>query len=101
VEAEALMLHAMMMTSDPYFMLMLPNTLAIIQKVWDFRKQTNLHPIITLDAGANVHLLFPAQENELILDFVNNELLAHCAEKQYICSTIGNGPIQILEDEHS
>jgi len=95
VEAEALMLHALMMTSDPYFMLMLPNTLAIIQKVWDFRKQTSLHPVITLDAGANVHLLFPAQENEAIFDFVNSELLIHCAEKQYICSTIGKGPVQL------
>lgn len=92
VESEALTLHALMMTSDPYFLLMKPNTLAIIQKIWDFRKQTGLHPVITLDAGANVHVLFPAQEKEAILAFASEQLLPLCQNKQYICSTIGTGP---------
>ena len=34
VESEALTLHAMMMTSMPYFILMKPNTLEIINKIW-------------------------------------------------------------------
>ena len=33
VETEALSLHAMMMCSDPYFILMKPNTLEIINKI--------------------------------------------------------------------
>jgi diphosphomevalonate decarboxylase len=92
VESEALSLHALMMTSNPYFLLMKPNTLAIIQKIWDFRKQSGLHPVITLDAGANVHVLFPAQEKEAILAYASEQLLPLCQNKQYICSTIGTGP---------
>jgi diphosphomevalonate decarboxylase len=38
VEKEALSLHAMMMTSEPSFILMKPNTLEIIQRIWNFRK---------------------------------------------------------------
>ena len=34
VESEALSLHAMMMTSNPYFILMKPNTLKIINEIW-------------------------------------------------------------------
>lgn len=37
VESEALTLHAMMMTSNPYFILMKPNTLEIINKIWEYR----------------------------------------------------------------
>jgi diphosphomevalonate decarboxylase len=37
VESEALTLHAMMMTSMPYFILMKPNTLQIINAIWKFR----------------------------------------------------------------
>ena len=63
VEREALTLHAMMMTGQPYFMLMKPDTLSIIEKVWAFRKSTKTPLCFTLDAGANVHLLYPQREN--------------------------------------
>ena len=90
-EAEALSLHAMMMTSNPRFVLMQPNTLAILQKVWDFRAQTRLPLCFTLDAGANVHLLYPLQERTPILDFIQKELVAHCQKGQYIEDQVGNG----------
>lgn len=40
VESEALTLHAMMMTSMPYFILMKPDTLEIINKIWKYREAT-------------------------------------------------------------
>ncbi len=98
VESEALTLHAMMMTSHPYFMLFKPNTVEIIEKVWDFREQTGLHLCITLDAGANVHLLYPASEKEQVLDFVQNELVGYCENGQYICDHVGSGPTLLNED---
>ena len=52
----------MMMTSMPYFILMKPNTMEIINKIWKFRQETGLHLCFTLDAGANVHLLYPEKE---------------------------------------
>jgi diphosphomevalonate decarboxylase len=84
VESEALALHAMMMTSNPYFILMKPNTLKIINKIWDFRKKTNLNVCFTLDAGANVHVLFPKGEKMEIDTFVSNELISFCQYNKYI-----------------
>lgn len=91
VESEALTLHAMMMASKPYFILMKPNTLEIINKIWDFRKKTNSNVCFTLDAGANVHVLYPENETEDVLEFINNELVAYCQNGHYICDKIGFG----------
>lgn len=76
VEHEALTLHAMMMMSDPAFILMKTGTLEVINKIWDFRRITGLSLFFTLDAGANVHLLFPNDiDNERITDFIKTELI--------------------------
>lgn len=78
VEHEALTLHAMMMMSDPAFILMKTGTLAVINKIWDFRKETGLPLFFTLDAGANVHLLFPNNgSEETIKSFIEIQLLQH------------------------
>lgn len=76
VEHEALTLHAMMMMSEPAFILMKTGTLEVINKIWEFRKETALPLFFTLDAGANVHLLFPEnKDSEEIKSFIKNELL--------------------------
>ena len=95
IESEALTLHAMMMTSMPYFILMKPNTLEIINKIWTFRAETGLHISFTLDAGANVHVLYPKSESSKILEFIKNELVAYCQNGHYICDQIGLGANQI------
>jgi diphosphomevalonate decarboxylase len=95
VESEALSLHAMMMTSNPYFILMKPNTLKIIHKIWAFRDKTNSNICFTLDAGANVHVLFPENEKESVNNFIINELIQFCQENHYICDRIGNGAKQL------
>jgi diphosphomevalonate decarboxylase len=91
VESEALTLHAMMMTSLPYFILMKPNTLEIINKIWKYRNETNIPICFTLDAGANVHVLYPENVRELVLQFIKDELVGYCQNGNYICDTIGNG----------
>ena len=95
VESEALTLHAMMMTSMPYFILMKPNTLEIINKIWAFREKSNSNVCFTLDAGANVHVLYPHNEKETILEFIENELVNYCQNGHYICDQIGLGANQI------
>ncbi len=97
VESEALTLHAMMMTSLPYFILMKPNTLEIITRIWKFRKETNLPICFTLDAGANVHVLYPENVSETILKFIKTELVGYCQNGQYICDAIGIGAIEIIK----
>jgi diphosphomevalonate decarboxylase len=95
VESEALTLHAMMMTSIPYYILMKPNTLEIINKIWKFRKESGLHICFTLDAGANVHVLYPEDESEVIYEFIKSELVANCQNGHYICDRIGFGAKQL------
>lgn len=95
VESEALTLHAMMMTSMPYFILMKPNTLEIINAIWKFRTETEIPVCFTLDAGANVHVLYPENVKEKVLHFIKNELVGYCQNEQYICDQIGNGAIQL------
>jgi diphosphomevalonate decarboxylase len=91
VESEALTLHAMMMTSMPYFILMKPNTLEIINKIWKFRSETQTPVCFTLDAGANVHVLYPENVKEKVVQFIQHELVGYCQNGQYICDEIGNG----------
>ncbi|ESU29676.1 mvaD protein [Flavobacterium limnosediminis JC2902] len=93
VESEALTLHAMMMTSMPYFILMKPNTLEIINKIWKFRSETQTPVCFTLDAGANVHVLYPENVKEQVLQFIKNELIGYCQNGQYICDEIGKGAV--------
>ncbi|WP_164510933.1 diphosphomevalonate/mevalonate 3,5-bisphosphate decarboxylase family protein [Nonlabens xiamenensis] len=90
-ESEALTLHAMMMTSHPYFILMKPKTLSIIEQVWAFRKETGIPLCFTLDAGANVHLLYPREHKEIVEELINNKLAQYCQNSQYICDYIGTG----------
>ena len=84
VEHEALTLHAMMMMSNPAFILMKPNTVAALEKLWEFRRETGNQLYFTLDAGANIHLLYPTQDAEAIEIFIENELKQFCQNGNYI-----------------
>ncbi len=97
VESEALTLHAMMMTSDPYFILMKPNTLEIINRIWEYRKETGSKVCFTLDAGANVHVLYPESEKEQVNKFIESQLAKYCQNNQYICDEVGSGASAITK----
>ena len=91
VESEALSLHAMMLTSMPYFILMKPNTLEIINRIWKFREETASNICFTLDAGANVHVLYPEDEINEVEKFIENELSRFCKNGEYILDEVGYG----------
>lgn len=95
VESEALQLHAMMMCSMPYYLLMKPASLEIIRRAWDFREQNGVPLVITLDAGANVHVLYPAQYKAQVHALINNSLASQCENGLYLCSSIGEGVLQL------
>jgi diphosphomevalonate decarboxylase len=95
VESEALTLHAMMMTSMPYFILMKPNTLEIINRIWAYRAENNSNICFTLDAGANVHVLLPKAEKAKVYEFIKRELVAYCQNGHYICDSVGKGAIRL------
>lgn len=95
VESEALTLHAMMMTSMPYFILMKSKTLEIINAIWKFRNETKIPVCFTLDAGANVHVLYPENVSVKVLQFIKDKLVGFCQNAQYICDEIGSGAQQL------
>jgi diphosphomevalonate decarboxylase len=92
VENEALTLHALMMASNPGYLLLQSGTLNVIRKISNFRKQTRTNIVFTLDAGPNVHLLYPERETKTVKDFIKNELLTDCDENKIIDDKLGEGP---------
>jgi diphosphomevalonate decarboxylase len=92
MEEEALSLHAMMMTSRPGYMLMQPETVAILDKVRIFRNDTGLYVGFTMDAGANVHLLFAAEHEQPVREFIESELIRFCEDRQVLHDRMGIGP---------
>ena len=95
-ESEALQLHALMMCSNPSYILIKPNTLNLIDKIREFREETKIPLCFTLDAGPNVHLLYPESETEKVEGFINNELVNYCADGRWIADRVGDGPKKLL-----
>ena len=95
-ESEALQLHALMMCSSPSFILMKPNTLGIINEIRAFRNETQIPLCFTLDAGPNVHLLYPESEAEKVKHFINDKLAAYCVDNKWIADRVGDGPKKLL-----
>ena len=89
-EAEALQLHEMMETSTPPYRLMEPNTLKIIELAREFRHETNVPLCFTLDAGPNVHLLYPDAYDKKAKQFIKDNLLQYCHDNQCIDDVIQN-----------
>jgi len=96
-ENEALSLHALMMQSDPWYMLMKPNTLKIIHEIKLFREQNKIPVCFTLDAGPNVHVLFPENVEKEIMKLINY-LSDLCGEIKWLKDGIGKGPKQLKID---
>ena len=89
-ESEALQLHEMMATSTPPYKLIEPNTLNIIESVRNFRQETHIPACFTLDAGPNVHLLYPAAFDAKVKSFIKENLLQYCHENQCIDDVVKN-----------
>ena len=85
-ESEALTLHAMMMTSSDYYLLLKPGSLVAIDKIQAFRRDTNIPICFTLDAGPNLHVLYPDAYRDKVEDFLKFSF------DNIIFDTIGTGP---------
>lgn len=92
-ESEALTLHAMMMCSMDYYLLVKPGTITAIEKLMEFRKESNVPVCFTLDAGPNVHVLYPKAYETEVENFINTEL--QDTYKKVIYDEGGNGPTKI------
>lgn len=95
-EDEAMTLHALMMCSDPSYILIEPGTLAMIKEIRSFRKRTKLPIYFTLDAGPNIHLLYPDSVKEDAEKLIQDHLLQYTENNVVIKDKVGNGPSRLL-----
>ncbi len=77
-ELEALSLHGLMMSSTPGYTLLLPNSLTIISKIREFRASTKIPVCFTIDAGPNIHVLYPESNKTEVLEFIERDLKKYC-----------------------
>lgn len=94
-ESEALTLHALMMTSTPSYILMQPNSLKLIQMVRTFRQDTGCPLYFSLDAGPNLHLLYPDENKDQVRQFIGDQLAAYCIDGSWISDRVGAGPEEL------
>ncbi len=94
-EAEALELHALMMCSTPPYILMEPESLEMISRIKRFRKKRDIPLYFTLDAGPNVHLLYPAEFTKQVQSFIESDLAPICENGYWIDDQVGMGPAQM------
>lgn len=95
VENEALSLHAMMMTSNPSFLLLKPNSLELISRIRRFREKAKIPVSFTIDAGPNIHLLYFKKDELDVKAFIERELLDFCENGKWLDDRIGKGPMRI------
>ncbi|NDJ54408.1 MAG: diphosphomevalonate decarboxylase [Chloroflexi bacterium] len=68
IELDALMMHAVMMTSKPTLLYWTPATLGLIEAVRQWREKDGLPVAFTIDAGPNVHVITEASFAEEIAE---------------------------------
>jgi diphosphomevalonate decarboxylase len=89
MEEEALTLHALMMMSRPAFILLAPNSLKVIELIRNFRKETHLPLYFSIDAGPNIHLLYPKSIFLQVQQFIQTVLIQYCENNQFINDYVG------------
>ena len=94
-EQEALQLHALMMTSNPSYILMESQSLEIIKKIRQWRLKTGLALYFSMDAGPNMHLLYPHSIAADVQEFIQQDLVQHCEQGSLLKDRVGKGPIQL------
>jgi len=94
LESEALTLHALMMASNPSYMLMEPNTIHVLNKIVSYRNETKVPIFFSLDAGPNVHIISFEKDRPIVLKLLN-ELKDYAISGHILNDRIGSGPIKL------
>lgn len=94
-ENEALSLHGLMMSSNPAYTLLHPNSLKIIEAVVSARTHHNLPVGFSMDAGPNVHLLYPKYEETRVLPWMEEVIQPLCYKQTILLDELGNGPEKV------
>jgi len=67
----------------------------MIEKIRRFREESKLPVYFTLDAGPNIHLLYPKNIKKKVDAFIYSELEQHCELGKMIHDNVGKGPKKV------
>jgi diphosphomevalonate decarboxylase len=95
IELEALTLHGLMMSSETPYVLLHVNSLALIDKIKEYRFKNKLDMYFTIDAGPNIHLIYPKKNFDKVQEFIQ-ENLNLLENNRFINDEIGMGPESLL-----
>jgi diphosphomevalonate decarboxylase len=96
IEEEALTLHGLILSSSGGPILLEPASISIIRLIRDYRIQTGSKLCFTLDAGPNIHLLYPESESAQIMNFIGHSLAGYCENQRWIPDLIGEGSKELI-----
>ena len=68
----------------------------MIEKIRKFREESKLPVYFTLDAGPNIHLLYPKNIAKKVQKFIYAELEQHCEAGRMIHDNVGKGPVTVI-----
>jgi diphosphomevalonate decarboxylase len=94
LEQEAMTLHALMMCSAPSYILIEPKTIEVINLIRKYRAESKDPLYFTLDAGPNVHMLYPHSYAERIKSFIQSEIKPLAQSGLIIEDQVGEGPVK-------
>jgi len=95
-EDEAMTLHALMMCSDPSYVLIEPGTLDMIREIRNFRANTGADIYFTLDAGPNIHLLYTEDAKDQAKILIESHLMKYTDNGRVIKDKVGYGPKKLV-----
>lgn len=93
VEAEALSLHALMLSAEPGYFLFNSQSMVMIELIRSFRAEYDIPVTFTLDAGPNLHVLYPETHKKAVEDFIRSSLAPYT--RRIIYDRAGEGPEMI------
>lgn len=94
-EQEALTLHGLMMSSEEPFLLLQPDSVRLIHLITQFRAETGIPVCFTIDAGPNIHLLYPGKYSDQVKGWIDSDLKGFLEEGKWIDDRMGLGPVQL------
>jgi len=94
-ENEALSLHALMLASEGGILLWKGNTIDWMHYIRDQRKKISLPLTFTLDAGANLHLLYPVEVKDQVMEIIDSSPVPRL---EILHDQTGKGPLMLLNE---
>lgn len=67
-----------------------PNTVKIMELIREYRRESTIPACFTLDAGPNVHLLYPDSVDAQVKKFIKEVLSQYCHDNQCIDDVVQN-----------